>query len=46
VCPPALQQELAAGFPSARHVTLPAGHMLPLEAPADVAAELDRWLGA
>ncbi len=45
VCRPALQAELAAGLPHARHVTLPgAGHMTPLtDAPA-LAAVLTDWL--
>jgi pimeloyl-ACP methyl ester carboxylesterase len=45
VCRPALQVELAAGLPNARHVTLDGvGHMAPLEAPAAVAELLTRWL--
>ena len=45
VCRPELQAELAAGLPSARHVTLDgAGHMTPLtDAPA-LAAVLTDWL--
>jgi pimeloyl-ACP methyl ester carboxylesterase len=45
VCPPALQEELAAAIPQARHVTIAgAGHMAPLEEPAAVAAALADWL--
>ena len=45
VCRPALQVELAAGLPNARHVTLDGvGHMAPLEAPVAVAELLTRWL--
>jgi len=45
VCPVDLQEELAAGIPGARHVTLDgAGHMSPLDHPAEVAAELVTWL--
>jgi 2-keto-3-deoxy-L-rhamnonate aldolase RhmA/alpha-beta hydrolase superfamily lysophospholipase len=45
VCPPALQEELAAGIPHAQHVTIDgAGHMAPLEEPAAVAAALTDWL--
>lgn len=45
VCPPALQEELAAGIPGARHVVLEsAGHMAPLEAPHELAHALREWL--
>lgn len=45
VCPVELQEELAAGIPGARHVTIAgAGHMTPLDHPAEVAAELVTWL--
>jgi 4-hydroxy-2-oxoheptanedioate aldolase len=45
VCPPALQEELAAGIPGAQHVTIGgAGHMAALEDPAAVAAALEEWL--
>lgn len=45
VCPPALQEELAAGIPGARHVVLDtAGHMAPLEAPHELAQALREWL--
>jgi pimeloyl-ACP methyl ester carboxylesterase len=45
VCPPALQEELAAGIPGARHVTIEgAGHMAALEDPGAVAAALEEWL--
>ncbi len=45
VCPPALQEELAAGIPGARHVVLEtAGHMAPLEAPHELAQALREWL--
>jgi pimeloyl-ACP methyl ester carboxylesterase len=45
VCPPGLQEELAAGIPGARHVTIDgAGHMAALEDPAAVAAALEEWL--
>ncbi|MEO8829488.1 aldolase/citrate lyase family protein [Lapillicoccus sp.] len=45
VCPPALQEELAAGILDARHVVVTAGHMAPLEAPREVASALRDWLG-
>jgi pimeloyl-ACP methyl ester carboxylesterase len=45
VCRPKLQRELAAGLPHATAVTLPgAGHMTPLEQPAELAAVLREWL--
>jgi 4-hydroxy-2-oxoheptanedioate aldolase len=45
VCPPALQQELAAGLPHARHVVLDdAAHLAPLERPAAVAAAIDAFI--
>jgi len=45
VCPPALQEELAAGIPGARHVTIEgAGHLAALEDPGAVAAALGEWL--
>jgi pimeloyl-ACP methyl ester carboxylesterase len=45
VCPPALQEELAAGIPGARHVVIrSAGHMAPLETPHEVAQALRLWL--
>lgn len=45
VCPPPLQEELAAGIPGARHVVIKqAGHMSPLEAPHQVAQALRSWL--
>jgi pimeloyl-ACP methyl ester carboxylesterase len=45
VCPPALQEELAAGIPGSRHVVLEAaGHMAPLETPHEVAQALRVWL--
>jgi len=45
VCPPELQEELAAGIPGAQHVTIDgAGHMAALEDPAAVAAALGAWL--
>jgi len=45
VCPPPLQEELAAGIPGARHVVLAeAGHMSPLESPHQVALALRSWL--
>ncbi len=47
VCPPVLQEELAAGIPGARHIVLEdAGHMAPLETPHEVAAALRAWLTA
>ena len=45
VCPPALQAELAAGLPAAEHRTIDgAGHMSPLDRPAEVATALADWL--
>jgi pimeloyl-ACP methyl ester carboxylesterase len=45
ICPRELQEELVAGIPQARHVVVDgAGHMAPLDAPADVAAHLTDWL--
>jgi pimeloyl-ACP methyl ester carboxylesterase len=45
VCPPAIQAEIVAAVPGATHVTLDgAGHMTPLEHPAEVAAALRHWL--
>lgn len=47
ICPPPLQEELAAGIPGARHVVIEqAGHMSPLEAPHQVALALRSWLAA
>jgi 4-hydroxy-2-oxoheptanedioate aldolase len=46
VCPPARQEELAAGLPVARLERLEnTGHMSPLEQPDRVAAILAGWLG-
>ena len=45
VCPPALQQELAAGCPDAQLVTVEdGGHMLPVERPDVLASALRSWL--
>jgi pimeloyl-ACP methyl ester carboxylesterase len=44
VCPPSLQAELAAGAPTSELVSLRGGHMLPMENPDDVSAELRRVL--
>jgi 4-hydroxy-2-oxoheptanedioate aldolase len=45
ICPRELQEEIAAGLPQARHVVVEgAGHMAPLDAPAEVAAHLTDWL--
>jgi pimeloyl-ACP methyl ester carboxylesterase len=45
ISPREAQEELTAGIPGAEHVTVDvAGHMSPLEAPADVAAHLLAWL--
>jgi pimeloyl-ACP methyl ester carboxylesterase len=47
LCPPARHEEIAALVPGARLQVLPGvGHLLPLEAPARVAAALDAWLAA
>jgi pimeloyl-ACP methyl ester carboxylesterase len=47
ICPPDLQQELAARCPAAELVSVPgSGHMTPLEAPEALTAHLRRWLGA
>ena len=45
VCPPELQREIAAAVPGARHVTIDgAGHMSPLDHPAEVATYFTEWL--
>ena len=45
VCPPPLQDELAAGIPGAVHATVAdAGHMAALEQPAAVAGHMLEWL--
>lgn len=45
VCPRDVQLELAARLPDARHVVVPgAGHLSPLDAPADIAALLRDFL--
>ena len=45
VCPVPLQEEAAAGIPSAEHVTVAeSGHMAPLESPEAVAGHLIAWL--
>lgn len=45
ICPPALQRELAAGCQTAELVSVEnAGHMVPLEAPAELAGALRAWL--
>jgi pimeloyl-ACP methyl ester carboxylesterase len=45
VCPPAIQAEIVAAVPGASHVTIArAGHMAPLDHPAEVAASLRSWL--
>ena len=45
VCPPSIQAELAAAVARAEHVEIPgAGHMTPLDRPAEVAAALTAWL--
>lgn len=45
VCPSALQDELAAGIPGARRLTVAgAGHMSPLDAGPQLASELTRFL--
>jgi pimeloyl-ACP methyl ester carboxylesterase len=47
ICPPALQDELAAGIPGAQLVRVPgAGHMIPLEAPEALAAAVRAWWDA
>jgi pimeloyl-ACP methyl ester carboxylesterase len=44
VCPTEIQAELAGAIPGARHVTIDgAGHMAPLDHPADVARALAAW---
>jgi pimeloyl-ACP methyl ester carboxylesterase len=40
VCPPELQEEIVRLCPGAELVTLPGGHMLPLECPGELAAVL------
>jgi pimeloyl-ACP methyl ester carboxylesterase len=46
VCPPEIQAEIAAAVPGATHVTIEgAGHMAPLDHPAEVAAALSGLLG-
>lgn len=45
VCPPALQEQLAAAIPGARHIVVSgAGHMAPLDSPHEVASALRAWL--
>jgi 2-keto-3-deoxy-L-rhamnonate aldolase RhmA/pimeloyl-ACP methyl ester carboxylesterase len=44
ICPPALQEELVAGIPGARHVTVQGGHMVALEDPATLGRHLVAWL--
>ena len=45
LCPPALQAELASGLPTVEHRTIDgAGHMSPLDCPAEVATALAGWL--
>jgi pimeloyl-ACP methyl ester carboxylesterase len=45
VCPPEIQAEIVAAVPGATHVTIDgAGHMTPLDHPAQVAAALRGWL--
>ena len=45
--PPALSQEIAAGIPGARLVTVPdSGHLSTLEQPAAVNAALVEWMSA
>lgn len=44
ICPPALQQELADGCEGSVLVTLPGGHMLPLEDPDSLADAARAWL--
>ncbi len=46
VCPPVRQEELVELCPAATLVSVDGGHMLPLEAPADVADALRAWLAA
>ena len=45
ICPPGLQRELVEHCPRARLATVPgAGHMLPLEAPHELAVLMRSWL--
>jgi pimeloyl-ACP methyl ester carboxylesterase len=44
VCPPRTHTEIAAGIAGARLVTLDAGHLLPLERPAELGEALHEWL--
>jgi 4-hydroxy-2-oxoheptanedioate aldolase len=45
VCPPALQEELVAEIPGARHVVLDGtAHLAPLERPAAIAAAIDTYI--
>jgi pimeloyl-ACP methyl ester carboxylesterase len=47
VCPPEIQAEIVAAVPCATHVTIEgAGHMTPLDHPAEVAAALRGWLAS
>lgn len=44
VCPPGLQQEIVENCRAARLAVTAGGHMLPLEAPDELAAIMRRWL--
>jgi pimeloyl-ACP methyl ester carboxylesterase len=44
ICPPALQEELAATVPHGRLERVECGHMSPLEAPGEVAVLLAEWV--
>jgi pimeloyl-ACP methyl ester carboxylesterase len=45
VCPPALQEELVAGLPAARHVVVDdAAHLAPFERPAATAAAIEAFI--
>lgn len=45
ICPPEFHVEIAATVPAARLVTLPGGHLLPMEQPEAFGGTVRAWLG-
>ncbi len=43
ICPPAFHSELVEAIPGAQLETIPAGHLLPMEKPAEFGALVRRW---